>query len=119
MKVIRCKCHCGRAMSKKKLARGEEFWSPEHKEWWETIGQFVDWEKRPKKKKQEEEQPVKKKYPSQLIAAPKADVNDRYCYDGKKKCLSYDDMDIKCVMCFENADQKSHPCFKKPKQERK
>ena len=110
MKVIKCKCGCGLYMSQKKLQRGEEFWSPEHKEWYETIGKYV--EKRTRK-------PSDKKK-RQKIFSPEIhkDFIEKYevsewSYDGRKICLAYDDTNIQCVMCFENEEQQHRACFKR------
>ena len=54
-------------------------------------------------------------YPSQIINKPKEDVNDRYVYKGRSTCANYNDNDINCVMCFENAECKFRNCFKEPK----
>ena len=34
---------------------------------------------------------------------------------GRSTCANYNDNDINCVMCFENAECKFRNCFKEPK----
>lgn len=51
---------------------------------------------------------------SRIINKPSNSVEDRYAYNGKAKCLNYNDDDIKCVMCFEQELYSQKTCLNTP-----
>ena len=101
-----CACGCGLRVSNKKRKQGGIYYNIVHANRHKAL-LSIGKKKGPYKKK--------KTYPSQQVYELKMDVNDRYFYDGKSKCLNYNDNDINCVMCFENAECKFRNCFKEPK----
>ena len=102
-----CKCGCGKRVSNKKRKAGGLYYNILHANRHKGI-LMTGVKRAPYKKK-------KKKYLSQMIDSLKMDINDRFYYDGKSKCLNYNDEDIKCVMCFENETYAKQKCRVKPK----
>lgn len=104
--ILLCKCGCGKPVSNKKRKQGCVYLNIQHSN--KHKGLLATGVKRkPYKKRQ--------KYPSQDVYNLKMDINDRYFYNGKSKCLNYNDDDIKCVMCFENDKYNKQICRIKPK----
>lgn len=47
-----------------------------------------------------------------------ANSNSKYSYVGEKKCLNYNDEDIKCVMCYEQDLYLNKDCRRNPREMR-
>ena len=106
-----CACGCGLRVSNKKRKQGGIYYNIVHANRHKGI-LMTGVKRAPYKKK-------KKKYLSQMIDSLKMDINDRFYYDGKSKCLNYNDDDIKCVMCFEEELYIKKSCRVKPPRKRR
>ena len=105
-----CACGCGLRVSNKKRKQGGIYYNIVHAN--RHKGLLSIGKKKGHYKK-------KKIYPSQQVYELKMDINDRYYYDGKSKCLNYNDDDIKCVMCFEEELYMKKSCRVKPPRKRR
>ena len=100
-----CACGCGLRVSNKKRKKGCIYYNIVHANRHKGLLSIG---------KKKGHYNKKKTYLSQQVYELKMDINDRYYYDGKSKCLNYNDDDIKCVMCFEEELYMKKSCRVKP-----